>query len=193
MLVEWQAWLVAHADSVGFVFVGLLLLTYVLEDVAIVCAATLATQGLVNIPVALMAIFIGIVTGDLALYVLGRYGRRLRGLRYKTLTSRYFKLTRKMLTKRPFLNLFLIRFIPGLRTIGFTLSGFMALSPWLFFSAALVATSIWSVLIFTLLYSVGIAATETYDGVKWLMPVVALSVLLLVNLILSKTLKRRYV
>ncbi|TDO95783.1 DedA family protein [Marinomonas balearica] len=192
MLVEWQTWIGAHADSVGFVFVGLLLLTYLLEDVAIVCAATLATQGLVNIPVALIAIFVGIVTGDMALYVLGRYGRRLRGLRYKTLTSRYFKYTRKKLVQRPFLNLFLIRFIPGLRTIGFTLSGFMALSPWLFLAAALVATSIWSVLIFTLLYYVGVAASEVFHEIKWLVPVIALSVLLFANLVLSKLLKRRY-
>lgn len=60
-------------------------------------------------PFALLAIFIGIATGDIALYYLGRYSRYFRAMRYRLLTNPYFRQVRRRLLARPFINLFTIR------------------------------------------------------------------------------------
>ncbi|ENM5742496.1 DedA family protein [Vibrio metoecus] len=148
-------WISVHSDSPIWVFIGIVLLSYLLEDVAIVTAAGLASQHITSLPVALIAVFVGIATGDVALYYLGRYCRYFRAVRYRLLTNPYFRLVRRRLLQRPFINLFVIRFIPGLRTVGFTLSGYVAMPLRLFLTAVLVATALWTVLIFFTIYQLG--------------------------------------
>ncbi|MCW8356193.1 hypothetical protein N5P32_09900 [Marinomonas pontica] len=129
MIAELQAWLTSGNTSLTLLCVGIVLLSYLLEDLAIATAATVSVQGHLSPSLALLSIFIGIASGDVGLYLLGRYARNVRWLRYRALTHTSFNVVREKLTQRAFANLFLIRFIPGLRTIGFTLSGFFYPTP----------------------------------------------------------------
>ena len=142
MITELQQWLTTEQTSVGLIMIGIILLSYLLEDAAIVTAASLAAQGQIATTPALVAIMIGIISGDLGLYYFGRYARTSRWLRYKTLRHRSFKALRSRLRQGAFYPLFIIRFIPGLRTIGFTLSGFFSLRLSLFLAAVMLATTI---------------------------------------------------
>ncbi|MEH0373330.1 DedA family protein [Vibrio mimicus] len=160
-------WIMAHSSSSLWVFVGIVLLSYLLEDVAIVTAAGLASQHITSLPLALFAVFVGIATGDIALYYLGRYCRYFRGVRYRLLTNPYFRMVRLRLLERPFLNLFIIRFIPGLRTVGFTLSGYVALPLRLFMSTVLIATALWTVLVFFAIYQLGSQAWFQASEYRW--------------------------
>lgn len=74
-----QTWLNSGEESLLWLMLGIIALSYLLEDLAIVSAAGLATQGLIPPQYALLAIFIGIATGDLGLYYLGKSGRYFRG------------------------------------------------------------------------------------------------------------------
>lgn len=190
LIAELQAWLTSGTTSLTLLCVGIVLLSYLLEDLAIATAATLSALGDMPSSLALMAIFIGIATGDLGLYVLGHYARKVRWLRYRALSNSSFKVVRKKLTQRAFLNLFLIRFIPGLRTIGFTLSGFLLIPLPVFFSAVLLATSIWTLVVFTLIYQIGSSVFMQVSELKWVLIPLVFGLLFLINRFLNKSFTR---
>ncbi|EJB5291442.1 VTT domain-containing protein [Vibrio cholerae] len=174
-------WISVHSDSPVWLFIGIVLLSYLLEDVAIVTAS----QHITSLPLALMAVFVGIATGDVALYYLGRYCRYFRTVRYRLLTNPYFRLVRRRLLQRPFINLFVIRFIPGLRTVGFTLSGYVAMPLRLFLTAVLVATALWTVLVFFTVYQLGSQAWFQASEYRWWLLCLLVVLLLGFNRLLS--------
>ncbi|WP_235862228.1 DedA family protein [Vibrio spartinae] len=187
---ELQTQLNSGELSLGVAFVAIILLSYLLEDVAIVTAAGLATQQLMSPEMALLAIFVGIVTGDIALYCLGKYGRRVRALRYRALTNKSFRFLRRRLHQGAVFNLFIIRFIPGLRTMGFTLSGFFSVPFPVFFSAVMAATALWTLCVFFVLYSLGSSAWLQVSGYQWVVVPLAILALFLINRVLNKSLLR---
>ncbi|AEF53407.1 DedA family protein [Marinomonas posidonica] len=192
MLETLQSMLADRTTSVTWLLIGIILLSYLLEDLAIVTAAVLASQGNMPIAWALLGIFIGIATGDLALYGLGRSGRRLRCVRLRLLKMPYFHMAKQRFETRLFLNLFIIRFVPGLRTVGFTLSGFIALPVGLFLSAVITATALWSSLVFSIIYTFGQQTWLVATQYQWLLIPVALFGLLSVNRLIKKTYLKGY-
>ncbi|MFQ3186096.1 MAG: membrane protein DedA with SNARE-associated domain [Marinomonas primoryensis] len=190
LISEFQTWLVSGSASFALLSVGIVLLSYLLEDLAIATAAILSAQGSLPPSLALLAIFIGIVTGDLGLYILGSYTRKIRWLRYRALTNVSYKRVKRNLQQRAFLNLFIIRFIPGLRTIGFTLSGFLPVPLPLFLSAVLLASSIWTLLVFTLIYLLGSNVLMLLSEFKWGLIPVAFALLFFINRFLNKSFSR---
>ena len=190
LISEFQTWLVSGSTSFALLSVGIVLLSYLLEDLAIATAAILSAQGSLPPSLALLAIFIGIVTGDLGLYILGSYTRKIRWLRYRALTNVSYKRVKRNLQQRAFLNLFIIRFIPGLRTIGFTLSGFLPIPLPLFLSAVLLASSIWTLLVFTLIYLLGSNMLMLLSEFKWGLIPVAFALLFFINRFINKSFSR---
>ncbi|MBD5769439.1 DedA family protein [Marinomonas colpomeniae] len=190
MIAELQAFLANGESSILLLSLGIIFLSYLLEDLAIVTAATLATQGVLSPTVGLIAIFIGIATGDLGLYALGRYGRKVRFLRYKALTNKHFKAVRDRLHQGAFLNLFIIRFVPGLRSVGFTMSGFFSIPLPLFLCAVLSATALWTALIFLVIYYLGSQVWLQAAQYQWLIIPIAIGVLFIINRVLNKSLSK---
>ncbi|BDX02306.1 membrane protein [Marinomonas pontica] len=190
MIAELQAWLTSGNTSLPVLCVGIVLLSYLLEDLAIATAATVSVQGHLSPSLALLSIFIGIASGDVGLYLLGRYARNVRWLRYRALTHTSFNVVREKLTQRAFANLFLIRFIPGLRTIGFTLSGFFSIPLPLFMSAVLLATSLWTLVVFTLIYQLGNVVFSALAEWKWGVIPLAFVLLFLMNRFLTPSFTR---
>ncbi|WP_028021684.1 DedA family protein [Enterovibrio calviensis] len=136
-------------------FFAVILLSYLLEDLAIITASVAATQGVMTVPMALLSIFVGIASGDVGLYALGIWARKWRRLRGLLLTKPSVRLIRKKLRANPVSNLFLIRFVPGLRFVGFCLSGFFHVGLRAFLPAVLLATALWTAVVFTLVYQLG--------------------------------------
>ncbi|MBW3697432.1 DedA family protein [Vibrio sp. T187] len=191
LLVEsLQTLLTTSSQSVPILFVGVILLSYLLEDLAIVSAAGLASQELMPPSLALLAIFVGIATGDLGLYYLGKYCQHFRGIRYRALTNRHFKSIRRKLHQQAFLNLFIIRFIPGLRTVGFTLSGFFSIPLKLFMSAVILATALWTCLVFSTIYYLGTSAWVQASEYQWMLIPAAILLLFSTNKLLNHTYSR---
>ncbi len=190
MIAELQAWLTSGNTSLTLLCVGIVLLSYLLEDLAIATAATVSVQGHLSPSLALLSIFIGIASGDVGLYLLGRYARNVRWLRYRALTHTSFNVVREKLTQRAFANLFLIRFIPGLRTIGFTLSGFFSIPLPLFMRAVLLATSLWTLVVFTLIYQLGNVVFSALAEWKWGVIPLAFVLLFLMNRFLTPSFTR---
>lgn len=163
-----EALLTSHSSELSL-FLGIILLSYLLEDLAIVTAASLSAQEMVTPTIGLLAAFIGIASGDLGLYFLGRLSTRFRLLRYKTLTNTHLRYLRKKLQSNPMLNLFIIRFIPGLRTIGFTLSGIFNINVFVFFTAVMGATAAWTAIVFPTVYFLGSTRWVQASEHQWVM------------------------
>ena len=163
------------------IFIGIILLSYLLEDLAIISAALAASDGLIYMPWALLAIFIGIATGDLGLYLLGKLAHRSRGLRYRLLRHKSMKIVRHKLKDHAIANIFIIRFVPGLRAVGFTLSGFFHIDFWRFMLAVIMATALWTGIVFTIIYQLGSVAWLEDSAYKWILAPLALCVLWVLN------------
>lgn len=185
-----QAWLHSGEESLLWLMLGIIALSYLLEDLAIVSAAGLATQGLLPAQYALLAIFIGIATGDLGLYYLGKSGRYFRGVRYRALTNRYFRTLRAKLRHNSFSSLFIIRFVPGLRTVGFTLSGFFVIPISIFLLAVISATALWTGVVFSTIYYLGTSAWLQASEYQWVVIPCAIALLFISNRLMNKTYSR---
>lgn len=185
-----EAWLLKDGVSLSMLFVGIVLLSYLLEDLAIVTAATLAVEQVMPTTVALMAIFVGIASGDLGLYLLGKAALKIRYLRYRLLRHQRTRRLQRKLQQQAFINLFIVRFIPGLRTIGFTLSGFINVPTSKFLFAVVAATGLWTALIFGSFFQLGNVQWLQHNLSSWLLIPLGLCVMLLLNKIMTKTLLR---
>lgn len=187
LAIDIQTFLTAENHSLTLLFIGVILLSYLLEDVAIVTAATLALQNLMPPGLALLAIFVGIVSGDLGLYYLGQVAQHVRPLRYQALTNKHFRTVRRKLHHHTFLNLFIIRFVPGLRTVGFTLSGFFSIPLALFLCSVLTATALWTLIVFSTLYYLGSQVWQQSSPYQWIIIPIAIGLLMLTNRLLNKS------
>lgn len=187
LAIDIQTFLTAGSHSLTLLFIGVILLSYLLEDVAIVTAATLALQNLMSPGLALLAIFVGIVSGDLGLYYLGQVAQCVRPLRYQALTNKHFRTVRRKLHHHTFLNLFIIRFVPGLRTVGFTLSGFFSIPLALFLCSVLTATALWTLIVFSTLYYLGSQVWQQSSPYQWIIIPIAVGLLMLTNRLLNKS------
>lgn len=185
-----EAWLFQDNVSLTMLFIGIVLLSYLLEDLAIVTAATLAVEQLMPTSVALMAIFVGISTGDLGLYLMGKAAQKVRFLRYRLFRYQRARSMQRKLHQQAFMTLFIVRFIPGLRTIGFTLSGFLDVPKIKFFIAVLTATGLWTALVFGSFFQLGNAQWLQDSQVSWLFIPLGLCLMLLLNKLITKTLLR---
>ncbi|KXF82469.1 DedA family protein [Enterovibrio coralii] len=173
-------------------FFAVILLSYLLEDLAIVSASVAAAHGVMSVPLALLAIFVGIASGDVGLYALGMWARRWRALRGLLLTKRSVRFIRRKLRSHAFGNLFLIRFIPGLRFVGFCLSGFFRIPLQTFLLSVLCATALWTGVVFTLVYQLG-EIPWVHKHLSWgLIPFVVL-LLIAINRIAGNKLKEKAV
>ncbi|HDM8128200.1 TPA: VTT domain-containing protein [Vibrio harveyi] len=184
------AWLYQGNVPLSMLFLGVVLLSYLLEDLAIVTAATLAVEQVMPTPLALLAIFTGIATGDIGLYWLGKLAQKVRFFRYRLLRYQRARRVRRTLHHKAFITLFIVRFIPGLRTVGFTLSGFLDVPKMKFLIAVLSATSLWTALIFGSFFQLGSMQWLQQHQINTLLIPIGLVVMLLLNKLISKTLLR---
>ena len=140
--------------------------TFVLEDAATVLAAIAAAEGGVSVPLALSALYAGIVLGDIGLYGLGRLSSRI------TLLERFVPRRKRLqgrewLAGRVFSVVFISRFIPGARLPTYTACGFLRADLRQFILAAVVATLIWTSLLFELALRVGALLLPYLGAWRW--------------------------
>jgi len=169
---------------------AIIIIAWIWEDAALVSGALLAAEAKLNVPSAVMAVFVGICSGDLALYYLGRMGHRWRPLRAWMLTNPKSRGLRRRFRQRTMSNIMIIRFIPGLRTIGFTLCGLWRIALPRFVFAMAFAGVIWIALIFTLVYFLGKSPWMESGLWKWSLMGVAI-LLLAMNNIIGRRMARR--
>ncbi|MCZ2721184.1 VTT domain-containing protein [Marinomonas sp. 15G1-11] len=168
---------------------GIIFISYILEDAAIVGAALLSVEGSLPTHLGIMAVFIGIASGDIGLFYIGRYCHKFHWVQQRLSHSKVIKIQHK-LQQNAFLNVFLIRFLPGLRGTGYLVCGALHIKPATFFLSVGLATFLWSILIYASVFALGDALWVESSLWRWglapMMIIVIISINKLINTYLLK-------
>lgn len=158
--------LMPFTTSPAAVFVAIMLATFILEDAATVAVGLLASQGLVDPALALVALVVGTASGDLAIHGIGRLaehswiGRRL-------LANPKVRRVEAWLQNNAVLALAGARFVPGLRLPVYLMSGIVRV-PFTTCAAVVVGVSIiWTPGLFIIGQTTGAAAIMELGAYGW--------------------------
>ena len=140
--------------------------TFILEDAATVMAAMQVAQGAIPIPVALGALYVGIVLGDIGLYGLGRLSARITWLAGRLPPHRRAAV-RAWISGRVFKVVLVSRFLPGLRLPTYTTCGFVGADLRQFILAVTIATTCWTSLLFAVSLRIGQLLMDHLGAWRW--------------------------
>ena len=147
----------------GAVIVG----TFILEDAATVLAGMQVEDGSLPWQVALLALYVGIIAGDLGLYGLGRLASLWPRLVRWVHADRAAQ-GQAWLRAHVFRVVFVSRFIPGARLPTYTACGFLQAGIARFALAACCATVIWTTLLFGVSLRVGEWLMAHFGAWRWI-------------------------
>jgi membrane protein DedA with SNARE-associated domain len=128
--------------------------TFILEDAATVVTAMQVQAGAMSLEIGLFSLYAGIILGDLGLYGLGRLAAYIPSLE-RFIPARRRDIGRDWLNSRLARVILVSRFLPGLRLPTYTTCGFLRTSFLVFALTAIVATLIWTSLLFTVSMKLG--------------------------------------
>ncbi|MDE2199440.1 MAG: VTT domain-containing protein [Rhodospirillales bacterium] len=166
MAASVAALLVAAGKSQLVQGVAIALGTFVLEDAATVLAAMRVQEGAVAMPVALLALYFGVALGDVGLYGLGMLARRLPWAARLVPEARAAA-GQAWLRGRVFKLVLASRFLPGTRLPAYTACGFLRASFREFALAAVLATLVWTTLLFGVSLRVGQFLIDHLGAWRW--------------------------
>lgn len=176
--------------------IAIILGTFILEDAATVVAAMRAQSGGVPMPVALGALYVGIVLGDLGVYGLGRLAGSFAWARRWAPDGGAdgeggVRATGAWMRAHVFRVVFVSRFIPGARLPAYTACGFLRADPKRFALAAVLATSIWTTGLFALSLRIG-AWLEAHLGAwRWAGVACLVAAIVVIGRMAARRRKRR--
>jgi membrane protein DedA with SNARE-associated domain len=140
-------------------YVGIALLPFFQEDLAVIAAATASIMGAAPVPFLFVAILVGLSASDVWKYWLGFFAREqnwARRLAQKNRISMAGDLLQNELAK----TLYMARFIPGTRVPAYMACGFFRV-PYAKFCALVVVTALtYITIMFILFHAVGALAGE---------------------------------
>ena len=163
MLSSWLA-LAGHGPFLQAVLI--VLGTFVLEDAATVLAAMDVQVGSVDLGLGLAALYVGIVLGDVGLYGLGWLAARAPWARRWAPPER-MRVGRDWLHTNLIRTVFISRFLPGARLPTYTACGFLGASLGRFTLTAILATLIWTSLLFGVSLHVGRLLVDYLGAWRW--------------------------
>jgi membrane protein DedA with SNARE-associated domain len=138
--------------------------TFILEDATTVLSAIAVQAGAVDMRVALIALYAGVILGDIGLYGLGYAAARMPMARRWAATA---QAGRRWLRTNVLKTVFISRFIPGARLPTYTACGFFGAGLLRFTLAAVVATLIWTSLLFAVSLAVGQVLLSHLGAWRW--------------------------
>lgn len=182
-------WILAQASQPFTLFVGLVVLSFILEDLATLTGAAMAASHPELFAVALSAVLTGIVVGDLGLYGIGYYARRHPRVK-QWLERRGLHKAQRWLKANLFTLVLVSRLTPGLRLPSYTACGLVGAHFGRFATYAVGLVIIWTIGLFVLTASIA-DFTERYLELKhswWVVVPLLLIILFLVQRVLRKAL-----
>lgn len=163
--------------------------TFVLEDAATIATAMAVQDRSVGLPTGLIALYLGIVLGDLGLYGLGRMAagvhRSSAWARRLLPPQRHFA-GRAWLERNVLKVVFVARFLPGVRLPTYTTCGFLGASFSRFALAAIGATLIWTTLLFGVSVRLGAFMVAHLGPWRWVGTIGVIVVMMLAGRLAAK-------
>ena len=161
-----ENWLTLAGSTPLLLPLVIILSTFVLEDATTILVGVLAADGHVSVQIALVALFVGIVLGDMGLYAVGRLAASHRWaqrfVEHETIAP-----LREWLESRLILTVFAVRFVPGLRLPTYTASGFFRMPFRRFAASVIAATTIWTTLLFVASFFFGALTADSLGMWRW--------------------------
>ncbi|EAQ66430.1 hypothetical protein MED121_07095 [Marinomonas sp. MED121] len=182
MLINWT-------QNPALLFIGIILMSYILEDAAIISAALLGVEGSLSYSAGLLSIFIGIASGDLILYYLGKSSHKIQWAKKRLDSKTGIEISRR-LQKTAFWSIFIIRFIPGLRSISYLACGALRIDLKVFFLSVMSATALWCIFIYSAIFFIGDALWLTESAWRWALAPVLLMILYFANKRVSQAMSK---
>ena len=165
--------------SPALIFLALILITFLLEDVAIAAGVALAAQGTISWGESFLAVAFGIAIGDLGLYALGLAARKWPWLYQHYLNKRHSRLE-SYVFDRLVSAVFLARVIPGLRLLTYVYCGFVKV-PFIKFAAWVsLAVIVWTASLYVFSLSIGEAIAKMFHiplSIAVIIPVLVFAVI----------------
>lgn len=140
--------------------------TFILEDAATVLAAMQVDDGKLSGPLALSALYVGIMLGDLGLYGLGRLSAKVP-IVARILPPHRAEAIRAWLDGRVFKVVLISRFLPGMRLPTYTTCGFVGANLRQFTLAVVIATICWTSLLFGVSLRIGQVLIDHFGAWRW--------------------------
>ncbi|OGG48841.1 hypothetical protein A3G63_02085 [Candidatus Kaiserbacteria bacterium RIFCSPLOWO2_12_FULL_52_8] len=172
---------------------AIILGTFVLEDPTVVIVGVLASDGVISLPLAIVSLYTGVILGDIVFYYIGWLASTHPKL-HQYVDHDYVATFRAWLESRYVLTIFSARFIPGSRFPTYAASGFLRSPFSTFVLTAIVATSIWTTVLFFISYWFGSVTGEWFAKERWIIAIVFILVLFLVaryNLLRLRKVKQK--
>jgi len=173
------------------IMLGIIFISYLLEDAAIVGAALLSVEGTLSIHLGILAVFIGIASGDIGLFYIGRYSHKYKWVQQRLSHPKVITIQKKLQTNA-FLNVFLIRFLPGLRGTGYLVCGALHIKPMTFFLSVGLATLLWSIVVYASVFALGDALWLEDALWRWVLAPLLIVVIMLINKIINTYLLKEH-
>jgi membrane protein DedA with SNARE-associated domain len=126
-----------------YLMLGLVVISFLLEDVAVAAGVALSTSGSLLWSESFLAVWIGIAFGDLLLYAAGYFSRQIPFLKKRfvdAITEDEAELNKHKLVG----TIFIARVTPGLRLVSYVYLGFRSIHFWSFTGLVLLAVFIWT-------------------------------------------------
>lgn len=166
MFIQLAHFIGHDSGSVFLLSLTIALCAILFEDLTTIIIGILAAEGMVSVPLALCALYSGIVVSDIALYSFGviarthprlaRFSEHRHSTRFRTwLESRYSAL------------IFSAHFVPGLRFTTYVASGFYGRPLRSFVPIAVAGGVVLGTLLFTLSYWFGSVTATWVRPVRW--------------------------
>jgi membrane protein DedA with SNARE-associated domain len=177
--VQTNIWLQALVVVVG---------SWLLEDIVVIGCALLVASGNFNWQTALIILPVGIITGDMGLYLLGRFASGVI-YRRKWLNRRRLLWAEHYFTRHRVKAVFLSRFLPGSRPFTYIAAGLLNTPFWRLLALVSSAAITQTIIYLTLARTVG-AALLPYLENPWLRLAVVAAVISAIALIGLRLLRR---
>lgn len=163
---EFSELLASAAGSKPMQAATIILGTFILEDAATLLAAMQVASGALSLPLALVALYAGIVLGDLGLYGLGALSAKNHWAQ-RLVPRRRQDIAQGWVQRRVIPLVLVSRFVPGLRLPTYTTLGFLRAPLGQFALAAIAATLVWTSGLFFISLKLGMLM-ERYLGIwRW--------------------------
>lgn len=166
-LSDFSGMLAAAAGSPPLEATTIILGTFILEDAATLLAAMQVAAGAVSLPLALGALYSGIVLGDLMLYWLGRWSAT-HPWAARWVPHQRRDIGRDWVSKRLVPVVLVSRFVPGLRLPTYTTCGFLRAPFGTFAATAVGATLVWTSLLFLVSLKLGRLLLVYLGPYRWI-------------------------
>jgi membrane protein DedA with SNARE-associated domain len=162
--------------------------TFILEDAATVVTAIQVQAGSIPLELGLGSLYIGIVLGDMGLYGLGRLAAIIPWME-RFIPPRRRDIGRDWLNSRLAKVILISRFLPGLRLPTYTTCGFLGASFLIFTMTAIVATLVWTSLLFSISMKLGHYILAYLGAWHWAGVAVLCVVLLVASRLVARQLR----